>query len=130
MSESMQLTLVNNDPTSTLFMTPDGEAMYSTATPPLVHEPSQGLAPPYQGSSTTTVKRLNRFHQSTGHVETVVGVVDYGGSLTSSGTKVQLRVSDQQFSFDIAPSPQATRRRIEDRHADSDEAEDNFGPEK
>jgi len=67
------------------------------------------------------VKRLNRYHQTTGHVETVVGVVNYGASSISSGTKVELLVSDKQLSFDIAPSPQGTQQMIAD-HPDSDEA--------
>ena len=128
MSESMQLCLVSNDPTSTLLVTPDGIPMYSTETPSHSllasgSDPASYSVPqPHQRSPTTTVKRLNRYNPSIGHAETVVGVVDYGRS--PSGTSVQLCDEQVQLELTIAPS---TARMIADRSENNDSDEEDGG---
>ncbi|TFK35480.1 hypothetical protein BDQ12DRAFT_726004 [Crucibulum laeve] len=160
---SMQLCLVNNDPTSTLLITPDGDPLYAIETPALPQHstsacestsslPSSTMATPGAGASTstsslpavlshyttrplsrspgpmtppkgmstsplnlpttpgtgtglsvpvtpakpiTTIRRLEKWRASTGHVETEIGVVqDEGGGI---GTRLQLCASNHQL---------------------------------
>lgn len=87
----MQLCLVNNDPTSTLLITPDGEPLFSIETPLLQRSEIEELMVPVprrRKSPITTIKRLERYHRSTGQVETEIGVVEYCGS--QNGTQLQL----------------------------------------
>lgn len=92
----MQLCLVNNDPISTLLITPEGEALFSIETPPLPFSSSDA---PRQRSSITTIKRMERFHRSTGHTETEIGTIEYTGPL--KGTHLQL--CEDNLHLDIPP---------------------------
>lgn len=99
----MQLCLVNNDPTSTLLITPDGEPLFSIETP-LLHRPEidlENVMMPTpsrrQKSPITTIKRIERYQRSTGHVETEIGVVEYCGP--QNGTHLQLCVENHALAI-------------------------------
>ncbi|KDR82124.1 hypothetical protein GALMADRAFT_135488 [Galerina marginata CBS 339.88] len=114
----MQLCLVNNDPTATLLVTPDGDPLYSIETPPLSHPSTNPLAPslPRKKSATTTIKRLERFHRSVGHLESEIGVVEYRGPET--GTHLQLCVENHTLAI---PPRKAATRTIANSPAEDDE---------
>ena len=86
----MRLCLVNNDPTSTLLLSPEGEPLYSIETPPRPHltiiDDGQTKAHsrpeydrPASATMPTVVKRLNRVQMSIGHVETEIAMIEYSG---------------------------------------------------
>ncbi|KAF9546595.1 hypothetical protein CPC08DRAFT_755566 [Agrocybe pediades] len=86
----MHLCLINNDPTSTLLISPEGEPWYSIETPPRPHlnivddgrTEVRSRPPEHDGPTatmTTVVKRLNRVHMSSGHVESEIATVEYCG---------------------------------------------------
>jgi hypothetical protein len=117
----MQLCLVNNDPTATLLVTPDGIPLFSVETPSVPHMDTRltavGEARPK--GTTTKIKRLERFHMSTGHVETEVGVISYNGP--NSGT--QLRLSEEENRLLEVPP----RKALIDFAGEEDD-EDDLGP--
>ncbi|CAA7260989.1 unnamed protein product [Cyclocybe aegerita] len=125
----MQLCLVDNDPTATLLVSSDGEPMYAIETPPLPHATYDSLpARRRPKSSTTTVKRLSRYHQVSGPVEKAVGVVEYLGE--GEGTCMQLCTDSDEHEMKIGPCRSA--RAIEDmpvgeekREGDQDNSEEN-----
>ncbi|KAH9483475.1 hypothetical protein JR316_0002943 [Psilocybe cubensis] len=98
----MHLCLVNNDPTSTLLITPDGEPLFSIETP-LLHSPEieleKVMAAPArrQKSPITQIKRIERYQRSAGHVETQIGVVEYCGK--GNGTKLQLCMENHALAI-------------------------------
>ncbi|KAF8179665.1 hypothetical protein BJ912DRAFT_1062764 [Pholiota molesta] len=120
---SMQLCLVNNDPTSTTLVTPDGVPLFSIETPPMphslidVHVPSPPRHRPT--TATTIIKRLERYHMSTGHVETEIGIIEYLGQ--PKGCHLQL--SAVNHSLDIPPHRTMLRNRemLEDIRGESEE---------
>ena len=141
----MQLCLVNNDPISTLLITPDGEALFSIETPS-VHlppnlnanpnqnstsnanidstsqisgAPSSSASTPRQRSAITTVKRLERYHRSTGHTETEIGTIEFKGLVV--GTHLQL--CENNMHLDIPPHQRRSQRRIESPPKDDEEEE-------
>ncbi|KAF8162693.1 hypothetical protein B0H34DRAFT_744127 [Crassisporium funariophilum] len=94
----MQLCLVNNDPTSTILITPDGIPLFSIETKVLHVTATQVQAPvASQKSPTTMIKRLERYSQSTGHVETAIGVVEYRGP--AAGTHLQLLADNHELQI-------------------------------
>ena len=141
----MQLTLVNNDPTATILVTPDGDALYSILTPSSSSSsssPSPSPSPsaatanvfprpsPHDGRlksaqiydhqrgkqaltqfdprktpSTTTIKRLERYHTSIGHVETSIGVVEYRGEREGEGTRVKFCGEDEPLNLEVSAKP-------------------------
>lgn len=123
----MQLCLVNNDPISTLLITPDGEPLFAIETPTLPDpnpqisapqpRPSHSASAPRQRSSVTTIKRLERYHRSTGHVETEIGTIEYTGPV--KGTHLQL--CEDNLQLDIPP---LHKRAIVDNPSCNDEDED------
>lgn len=141
----MQLCLVNNDPISTLLITPDGEPIFSIETLPLLHptsQPQPALEPngkrradpaldtsslpstplssssiARQRSDTTTIKRIERHHRSMGQVETEIGVVEYRGP--EIGTHLQLCAQNHA----LAIAERCTRKQIEAR-AEEEEVPD------
>ncbi|KAF8891109.1 hypothetical protein CPB84DRAFT_1384379 [Gymnopilus junonius] len=114
----MQLCLVDNDPISTLLITPDGEALFSIETPPL-HPPNPQISTPQprQRSPITTVKRLERYHRSTGHTETEIGTAEYSGPV--KGTHLQL--CEDNLQLDIPP---LSRRKVVDNETHNDKNEE------
>ena len=97
----MQLCLVNNDPGSTPLITPEGEPLYSIETPPLPYTELVGPSscPPQSKCTTTTVKRIERYQLSTGHVETSIGVIEFCGPTSGA----HLLLCSENHRLDIEP---------------------------
>ncbi|KAF8957750.1 hypothetical protein BDZ97DRAFT_1669364 [Flammula alnicola] len=112
----MQLCLVNNDPISTLFVTSDGDPLFSIETPSLPHSSVDESALP-QKYATTTIKRLQRYHTSTGHVVTEVGIVDYRGP--TAGSHLQLCVENHNLDIPPRRETRAITENLEDVQVDS-----------
>lgn len=123
MSYSMQLCLVNNDPTATLLVTPDGIPLFSVETPPVPHMNTRlnAVGEPRPKGATTKIKRLERFHMSTGHVETEIGVVSYNGPCSST----QLRLSEEENRLLEVPP----RKALTDFEAQEDDQGDYDSPD-
>lgn len=101
--QSMQLCLVNNNPISTVLITPDGQPLFSIETPRIptgiAADGSLSAPGPRTPTTMTRIKRLERYHLSTGHTETEIGVVEYQGP--DKGCHLQL--SSNNHTLAIAP---------------------------
>ncbi|KAF9481311.1 hypothetical protein BDN70DRAFT_930959 [Pholiota conissans] len=120
---SMQLCLVNNDPTSTTLVTPDGIPLFSIETP---HFPASSIDSPLPRqkppTGTTTIKRLERYHMSTGHVETEIGIIVYHGQ-----KGCHLELSALNHSLDVTPyqrTPAVIREKVDATHKEDIEEVD------
>ncbi len=106
---SMQLCLVNNNPISTLLITPDGDPLFSVETAPAPHAEINPHIPSVPRAkaptSTTRIKRLERYHLSTGHTETEIGVIEYQGA--EEGCLLHLSMDNRALA--IPPHSDASR---------------------
>jgi hypothetical protein len=60
---------------------------------------------PRRTPSTTTIKRLERYHASIGHVETSIGVVEYRGEKEGEGTRVKFCGEDKPLDLEVGARP-------------------------
>lgn len=60
---------------------------------------------PRKTPSTTTIKRLERYHASIGHVETSIGVVEYRGEKEGEGTRVKFCGEDEPLDLEVGAKP-------------------------
>ncbi|KAF9032961.1 hypothetical protein BJ165DRAFT_765312 [Panaeolus papilionaceus] len=109
----MQLCLINNDPTATLLVSREGIPMYSVQTANSgpgcfsLDDPSHVVyragadSARSKRTAMTTVKRLEQYNASRGHVETEIGVIEYRGP--KEGTHLMICEQRSNKEFDIPP---------------------------
>ncbi|KJA19139.1 hypothetical protein HYPSUDRAFT_217822 [Hypholoma sublateritium FD-334 SS-4] len=121
---SMQLCLVNNNPISTLLITPDGDPLFSIETAPTPYGDISPYAPSVPRAkaptSTTRIKRLERYHMSTGHTETEIGVIEYQGI----GQGCLLQLSKDNRALVIPPHYDISRTIDSEENTDIDAKEE------
>ncbi|KIM49782.1 hypothetical protein M413DRAFT_116054 [Hebeloma cylindrosporum] len=118
----MQLCLMNNDPASTLLVTPEGEPVFSIETLPLPHTELGAPSSCSPKCMTTTVKRVERYQSNTGHVETSIGVIEFCGP--TSGALILLCNENHQLHIDSLKRRKQITAPLPEKSQGEEEGED------